>query len=63
MELTGQNQFPHVINILGGVLVVAILDRGNSSQMLDIAQHEFGLAVIKLVIGLRSVRSTMKLKI
>ena len=63
VELTQQRGLPHIVNLLLGVPVTAILQAGDGSQPLDIPQQELGLPVVPLVVGLRRVRAAVQLEV
>ena len=68
MELTQQHVFPHVVNVLLGVLVrarlsKAVLYRGQRCKVFNVSEHNLRPPVVALVVGLCGVGSTVKLKV
>lgn len=69
MELAQKNILPHVVDVFFWVLVLLavfrndILDTGQCCKILNVVEHNLGLAVVPLVVGLRSVCTSVKLKV
>lgn len=63
MKLAKKHGFPHVVNISGWVFIRRFLNRGNRSQLLDIPQHDLGLSVVVLVVGLGCVGTSVEFKV
>ena len=69
MELAQKDVFPHVVNVLFRVLVLLavlrnnVLNTGQCCKILNVMKHDLGLAVIPLVIGLCSIRASVKFKV
>ncbi|KAG9967216.1 putative alpha-mannosidase I, partial [Aureobasidium melanogenum] len=69
VELTQQNILPHVVDVLLRVLVSLTILRdnvpntGQCCKVFDVMKHDFGLAVVALVVGLCRVRASVEFEV